>query len=81
MWKLYECKTKTRNTVSWIIQIMRKFFENLGKANLTVHLAKSNFWYATVEYLGHKVGQGYVTPIIAKVDTIVKFPIPRTRKT
>jgi hypothetical protein len=38
------------------LQIMRKFFNTLTKANLTVNLAKSDFCHATVEYLGHKVG-------------------------
>jgi hypothetical protein len=61
-------------------QIMRKFFDTPAKANLTVNLAKSDFCHATVEYLGHKVGQGYVTPIIAKVEAIAKFPIPTNKK-
>ena len=62
------------------LQIMRKFFDTLAKANLTVNLAKSDFCHATVEYLGHKVGQGYVTPIMAKVEAIAKFPIPTNKK-
>jgi hypothetical protein len=56
---------------------MRKFFDTLAKANLTVNLAKSDFCHAT---LGHKVGQGYVTPIMAKVEAIAKFPIPTNKK-
>ena len=35
---------------------------------------------ATVKYLGHIVGQGQVTPIDAKIQTIAKFPIPTSRK-
>ena len=50
------------------IAIMRKLFERLSKEVLTVNLAKSEFCHATVEYLGHVVGQGQVKPIMAKVD-------------
>jgi hypothetical protein len=59
---------------------MHKLLDTLAKANLTVNLAKSDFFHATVEYLDHKVGQGYVTLIMAKVETIAKFPIPTNKK-
>ena len=41
---------------------------------------KSEFGKATVEYLGHIVGQGQVRPLDAKIQTIAKFPIPTSRK-
>ena len=62
------------------LRIMRALFDILAKANLTVNLEKSEFCHAYVEYLGHKVGQGYVTPIMAKVEAIAKFPIPTNKK-
>ena len=68
------------NTWDDHLRIMRKFFNILAKANLTVNLAKSDFCHATVEYLGHKVGQGFVTPITAKVEAISQFPIPTNKK-
>jgi hypothetical protein len=52
------------------LQIMCKFFDTLAKANLTVNLAKIYICHATVKYLSHKVGQGYATPIMAKVEAI-----------
>jgi hypothetical protein len=55
---------------------MHKFFNTPAKSNL----AKSDFCHATVEYLGHKVGQGYVTPFRAEVEAIAKFPIPTNKK-
>ena len=67
------------NTGDDHLRIMRKFFNILAKANLTVNLAKSDFYHATVEYLGHKVGQGFVTPITAKVEAISQFPIPTNK--
>ena len=68
------------NTWDDHLRIMRKFFNILAKANLTVNLAKSDFCHATVEYLGHKVGQGFVTSITAKVEAISQFPIPTNKK-
>ena len=54
--------------------------ERLAEANLTVNLAKREFCHATVEYLGHKVGQGFVRPISAKVESIKQFPSPSNKK-
>ena len=41
---------------------------------------KSEFGKATVKYLGHIVGQGQVRPLDAKIQNIVKYPIPTSRK-
>ena len=40
------------------LQRIRKFFDRLSKAKLTVNLAKPEFCHATVTFLGHLVGQG-----------------------
>ena len=55
-------------------------FDRLSQSNLTVNLGKSEFCQATVDYLGHTVGQGQVKPIMAKVEAISKFPPPTNRK-
>ena len=68
------------NTWDDHLRIMRKFFNILAKANLTVNLAKSDFCHGTVEYLGHKAGQGFVTPITGKVEAMSQFPIPSNKK-
>ena len=59
---------------------LRRLFEKLSQAKLTVNLVKSEFCQANVVYLGHVVGQGMVKPIKAKVEAIEKFPTPRTKK-
>jgi hypothetical protein len=33
-----------------------------------------------VTYLGHVVGHGQVTPISAKIKTIVEFPVPLNKR-
>ena len=56
------------------------FVFQLKQANLTVNLSKSGFVKAKVIYLGHVVGHGVVTPIKAKVTSIIAYPIPEIRK-
>lgn len=55
-------------------------FERLGCANLTLNLAKCEFGRATVVYLGKVVGRGQVKPIHSKVEAVVSFPAPVSRR-
>ena len=62
------------------IHQIKRFFQVMRQAKLTINLMKSEFGKATVEYLGHIVGQGQVRPLDAKIQTIAIFPIPTSRK-
>ena len=62
------------------LQRIRKFFNQLSKAKLTVNLAKTEFCHATVTFLGHLVGQGQVKPLEAKVNAISEFPVPKRKR-
>ena len=62
------------------IRQIKSFFQIMREAKLTINLMKSEFGKATVKYLGHIVGQGQVRPLDAKIQTIVKYPIPTSRK-
>ena len=62
------------------IRQIERFFQIMREAKLTINLMKSEFGRATVKYLGHIVGQGQVRPLDAKIQTIVKYPIPTSRK-
>ena len=59
---------------------IRALFVKLSNANLTVSLMKTEFCHAVVEYLGHIVGNGHVRPVFAKVNAILNFPAPQTKK-
>ena len=59
---------------------IKRFFQIMREAKLTINLMKSEFGKATVKYLLHIVGQGQVRPLDAKIQTIVKYPIPTSRK-
>ena len=62
------------------LQRIRKFFDRLSTAKLTVNLAKTEYFHATVTFLGHFVGQGQVKPLEAKVNAISKFPVPKCKR-
>ena len=62
------------------LQRIRKFFDRLSKAKLTVNLAKTDFCHATVTFLGHLVGQGQVKPLEAKVNAISEFRMPKCKR-
>ena len=59
---------------------LEKVLFRLEQANLTVNLSKSDFVKAKVIYLGHVVNHGVVTPIKAKVKSIIDHPIPENKK-
>ena len=67
---------------SWTQHVgqIQQFFERLRHANLTVNLTKCEFACATVTFLGHVVGQGKVSPVTSKVEAIVNFPTPQSKK-
>ncbi|XP_073721213.1 uncharacterized protein [Misgurnus anguillicaudatus] len=59
---------------------LEEVFKRLMAANLTLNLSKCEFGQATVTYLGKVVGHGHVSPIGAKVEAIVNFPVPSSRR-
>lgn len=38
-----------------------------------MNLAKNEFCHVAAEQLGHKVGQGYFTPMMSEVEAITKY--------
>ena len=62
------------------LQRVRELFCRLRLANLTVNLVKSKLGHAHVTYLGQVVGQGQVKPINAKVEAILKYSVPTSKK-
>ena len=59
---------------------IRALFDRLREYQLTVNLVKSEFAQATVQYLGHVVGQGKVLPVAAKIQAILDFSVPENKK-
>ena len=59
---------------------LKSVFERLSAASLTINLAKCEFGQATVIYLGKVVGCGKVRPVHSKVEAMLNFPAPITRR-
>ncbi|KAK4314756.1 hypothetical protein Pmani_013983 [Petrolisthes manimaculis] len=61
-------------------QRLHQLFERLQMAGLVINLAKCDFARATITYLGHVVGQGHSASLLAKVEAILDFPVPKDRR-
>jgi hypothetical protein len=48
--------------------------------NIALKLRKCCFASASIDYLGHVIGSGSILPQTAKIDAILQFPLPETRK-
>ena len=68
------------NTWEQHLERVRELFRRLRTAKLTVNLIKSDFGHAHVIYLGHVVGQGQVKPVMVKVEAIINYPVPHSKK-
>ena len=62
------------------IEQLHCLFDALNRANLVLNLRKCVFAKAQVQYLGHVVGLGELSPPTAKVEAIEQMPAPRTKK-
>ena len=68
------------NTWQQHLECIRSLFNRLTQANLTVNLTKSEFGHAHITFLGYIVGQGKITPVMAKVEAITSFPAPQAKR-
>ncbi len=62
------------------LKTLEEVFTRFRDANLTLNLAKCEFCHATIAYLGKEVGHGTVRPVEAKVQAIVVFPVPKSKR-
>lgn len=62
------------------INQIRMLFDGLTRAKLVINLVKSDFCRVYVQFLGHFVGHGHISPVTAKVEAIMEFPQPESKK-
>jgi len=62
------------------LQHLTAVFERIRQAGLTLNKKKCEFACAELDYLGHHVGRGQVEPRRTKVEALLAFPRPTTRK-
>jgi len=68
------------NTWEEHLKHLNLVFNRVREAGLTLNLKKCVFATGEVDYLGHHVGLGKVQPTEKKVEVLINFPRPTTRK-
>lgn len=62
------------------LEVVRRVFAKIRNAGLTVRPTKCLLGYESVEFLGHNIGHGRITPQDNTVQRILDFPTPATKK-
>ena len=62
------------------VRQIKRFFQIMREAKLTINLMKSKFGKVAVKSLGRIIGQEQVRPLDTKIQSIAKFPIPTSPK-
>ena len=62
------------------MDFLLQLFSRLSHMHLTVNLVKSEFGHCQITFLGRVVGQGKISPIMAKVEAVSSFPEPRNNQ-
>ena len=62
------------------ISHLRTVFQQLQSAGLSVKLKKCQFGQSKVHYLGHRIGGGSIEPEPQKVQAVLNYPRPITKK-
>lgn len=67
-------------TFNGCVQLMKRVFERLRTANITINLEKNKFFQESVEYLGHIISSGKIRPNPKKVEALSKIKPPETAR-
>ena len=62
------------------LEILEKTFTRLQKANLKLNPHKCSFCVPEIQFLGHRLNKDGLLPSRDKVETLKKFPTPKTPK-
>lgn len=70
------------HTAKWEdhVRVIKEVLGKLQSAGLTVRPSKCELGQFEVEYLGHKVGGGEMSPVADKVASITDMQVPTTKK-
>lgn len=62
------------------LHMLSFIFSRLCEASLTLNLAKCELGKATVTYLGKQVGHWQVRPVTEKIQSIIDYPVPSSKR-
>ena len=67
-------------TIALHLELLEKLFIALRKANFKLSPAKSKFFQAKVDFVGHTFSREGVRPKADKLSALFELPIPKTKK-
>ena len=62
------------------IRSLDQIFEIFSNGNLRVKPSKTAMGFQEIEFLGHTVGRGIISPLQSNVDKILNLSVPKTKK-
>src|SRR6218665_536740 len=62
------------------MEVLRDFFERVRKAHLTLKPKKCSVGYGVIDFLGHTIKGGKISPREESVNKITEMPRPRNKK-
>ncbi|XP_055591263.1 uncharacterized protein LOC129743302 [Uranotaenia lowii] len=63
------------------LALLERFLIEVAKSGMTLKVSKCEFFKRSIEYLGHIVAEGCVTPGETKTEAVEKFPVPTDART
>jgi len=69
-------------SVSWVDHMshLNQVLQRIDNANLTLNLSKCVFADAGIDFLGHHIGLNVIQPRTQKVEVLLRFPQPNSKK-
>ena len=68
------------STIEEHFAVLENVFQILSNANLKVNVQKSHFCVESIEFHGRTLNGDFVAPQQDKIDGIINFPLPNTKK-
>ena len=68
------------STIDQHVKHLQHVFEAIRQAGLTLNTSKCSFAKESIEYLGFIIGNNSIRPSPAKVDCVIKYPVPKNKK-
>lgn len=65
------------NTIDDGLDLLNTVLQLFKNANLKLNLSKCNFFSTSIEYLGYEVSLDGIRPGKAKIESVIKFKIPK----
>lgn len=62
------------------LEHVKAVMKALKENNMKLKLSKCKFFKESIVYLGHKISENQSQPLNDNIESIQKFPVPKTKK-